>query len=104
MKNEVNRPGDQVELRQRAEEITREDKAQSPEQLAHLSPEAMRHTIHELRVHQIELEIQNDELGRKQVDLDATRARYFDIYDMAPVGCANRRVRMPSQKVKRCSQ
>ncbi len=86
MKNEVNRPGDQVELRQRAEEITREDKAQSPEQLAPLSPEAMRQTIHELRVHQIELEIQNDELGRKQVELDATRTRYFDIYDLAPVG------------------
>jgi len=86
MKNEVNRPGDQVELRRRAEEITREDKAQSPEQLAPLSPEAMRQTIHELRVHQIELEIQNDELGRKQVELDATRTRYFDIYDLAPVG------------------
>ena len=86
MKNEVNRPGDQVELRQRAEEITREDKAQSPEQLAPLSPEAMRQTIHELRVHQIELEMQNEDLRRTQVELDATRARYFDLYDLAPVG------------------
>ena len=86
MKNETNQPGDEAELRRRAEEITREDEAQSPEQLAPLSPEAMRQTIHELRVHQIELEMQNEDLRRTQVELDATRARYFDLYDLAPVG------------------
>jgi len=73
------------DLRQQAEEIARQKAAQSPETLAALSPEQTQQTLHELRVHQIELEMQNEELRRAQVKLDATRARYFDLYDLAPV-------------------
>ena len=74
------------DLRQQAEEIARQKAAQSPEHLAALSSEQIRQTFHELRVHQIELEMQNEELRRGQVELDAARARYFDLYDLAPVG------------------
>jgi two-component system sensor histidine kinase/response regulator len=42
--------------------------------------------LEELRVHQVELEMQNEDLRRVQSDLEASRARYFDIYDLAPVG------------------
>ena len=73
------------DLRQRAEAAARQPAAQSPESLAALSPEQIRQTLHELRVHQIELEMQNEELRRAQVELDAARARYFDLYDLAPV-------------------
>ena len=51
-----------------------------------MPPEAIRQTLHELRVHQIELEMQNNVLLRAQAELDAANARYFDFYDLAPVG------------------
>jgi PAS domain S-box-containing protein len=37
-------------------------------------------------VHQIELEVQNDELIRTQVELERARERYFELYRLAPVG------------------
>ena len=76
-------------LRRRAEEKAkgadgvREHEAEIRESL---SPEEARRGPHELRVHQIELEMQNEELCRAQAELDAARARYLDLYDLAPVG------------------
>jgi PAS domain S-box-containing protein len=42
--------------------------------------------LHELRVYQIELEMQNEEPRTAQAVIDAERARYFALYDLAPVG------------------
>ena len=71
-------------LRQRAE--ARLPQALSPSDINALSPHAARQVVHELRVHQIELEMQNEALRESQAALDDVRARYFDLYDLAPVG------------------
>ncbi len=73
-------------LRQRAEKAAREKRVKSLEDIESLGSEEIRRMFHELEVHQIELEIQNEELLRAQAELDASRARYFDLYDLAPVG------------------
>ena len=41
--------------------------------------------LHELQVHQIELELHNEELRHAYGEADALRERYADIYDFAPV-------------------
>jgi PAS domain S-box-containing protein len=86
MKKQEDHPIQSADLRWRAETLARRKVANSLPDLEGMSPEAMRQTVHELRVHQIELEMQNDELHRVQEKLEDARSRYFDLYDLAPVG------------------
>ena len=70
-------------LRNRAEETLRAREDLQPEALG---TEETRRLLHELRVHQIELEMQNEELRRAQEEREASRAPPVDLYDFAPAG------------------
>lgn len=50
------------------------------------SPEEMQRLLQELQVHQIELEMQYEELLLAQAEAQAARSQYIDLYDYAPVG------------------
>lgn len=77
--------GARVAIRATAEQLA-QLKASSLEQTENASPNDLRDAMYALRVHQIELEMQNEELQRAQAALEISRARYFELYDLAPVG------------------
>jgi PAS domain S-box-containing protein len=83
MTSKLTRTEDAAELRRQAEGTARQGAAP---RLEAMSTEEIRQALHELRVHQIELEMQNEELRRTQEELDASQARYCELYDLAPVG------------------
>ena len=70
-------------LRRRAEELV----ATSHTEIAGLATHGVRELVSELRVHQAELEIQNDDLQRTQQELVEARDRYMALYQSVPVGC-----------------
>nr|WP_321497053.1 response regulator [uncultured Methanolobus sp.] len=86
MKSKPSQNTESSELRREAEErlIGKTDKL--PDNFESELSEDAQKLIHELRVYQIELEMQNDELYRTQLELETTQARYFDLYNLAPVG------------------
>ena len=93
MTDEIKEPGQtsppnqaKPALRRQAENIADLQAAPSQQAAAEMAPGESQQLIHELRVHQIELEMQNEELRHTQQELVRERARYFDLYDLAPVG------------------
>jgi len=83
MNKKTSDPNDPADLRKRAEKKLGAIKSKPQESQ---SSEETQQLFHELMVHQIELELQNEELRRAQEELEAARARYFDLYALAPVG------------------
>lgn len=79
-------PTDFLKLRCCAEKVLRERHQDSGTGLGEMRPEDIYRLVHELRVHQVELEMQNEELRRAELELETSRAEYFDLYDLAPVG------------------
>ena len=73
-------------LREKAELIVRQKNANIPESFEILNYDETLAIIHELQVHQVELEMQNEELHRIQQALNTEKRRYYDLYNLAPVG------------------
>jgi PAS domain S-box-containing protein len=75
-----------ADLRRRAEARVEREPEKAPAEPDKLARDEVERTLHELQVHQIELEMQNEELRRSRAELEASRERYFDLFDLAPVG------------------
>jgi signal transduction histidine kinase len=71
------------DLRRRAEEQL---KAKAPETHFYRTDFESERLLHELQVHQIELEMQNAELRQVRDELETALEKYTDLYDFAPVG------------------
>ena len=71
-----------AELRRRAEQILQSNCSA----MEKMPVEDVRKLVEELHVHQVELEMQNDELCSMQRELEQSRKKYSDLYDFAPVG------------------
>ncbi len=83
MKKKSSVENTQPSLRERAEHLfwekTHLDKKENSLQM-------IQEVLQELCIHQIELEIQNEELQQSKEALHVVKERYFDLYERAPVG------------------
>ena len=70
-----------LEMRKKAEETVKNQVDHTKDKSWDLDD-----VIYELRVHQVELEMQNEELRETQIKLEDSRLKYFDLYNFAPVG------------------
>lgn len=71
------------ELREKAEEILRNS---NKDEHKDFQEEDFKKLLHELEVHQIELELQNRNLLETTQALEVSQAKYFDLFDKAPIG------------------
>ena len=69
-------------LRKRAEEFLKK----YPDAIKEITSVDVKKLVEDLHIHQIELEIQNEELRMAQLELEDSRDKYSDLYDFSPVG------------------
>jgi PAS domain S-box-containing protein len=82
MKGSKSKSSQYKELRKQAEEFLNKNRAAFKK-----APyRDLRNLIEDLQIHQIELEMQNDELQKVKLELEDSRDKYFDLYELAPVG------------------
>jgi PAS domain-containing protein len=84
MKNENGEPNQNGDLRRQAEECLKEGRS-SPAGSKEEGKDALA-LVHELQVHQIELEMQNEEIQHARDEMEAGLEKYSDLYEFAPVG------------------
>ena len=73
-------------LRQQAEATLIQSQKKKTNSVEGASASEVAQMIHELQVHQVELEMQNDQLRTGKLEIETSRERYFDLYDMSPLG------------------
>ena len=76
-------PPQVADLRRKAEERLRARESHTAEAVKEADSRAL---VHELQVHQIELEMQNEELLRAQAAAQEESEKYYDLFDFAPIG------------------
>jgi len=76
-------PKDRIDLRREAEDRIGEDEINNTREMSDADVLAL---LHELKVHQVELEMQNDELKLAQAETERALHKYSDLYNFAPVG------------------
>jgi PAS domain S-box-containing protein len=74
-------PADLARLRKQAETLIRASRS-----MPKMEPHNVEALVQELRVHQIELELQCQELQRAQAEVEESRNRYRDLYEAIPIG------------------
>jgi HD-GYP domain-containing protein (c-di-GMP phosphodiesterase class II) len=83
MKKNDNVSSEPTGLRRRAEDRLKEERqSRRPKE----SVDDTRTLVQELQIHQIELEMQNEELRQSRAEAEELLAQYTDLYDFAPVG------------------
>lgn len=83
METDKNQFGEAAKLRSRAENHLI---AQEAEENVSRSVDENRRLLHELQVHQVELEMQNEELRQARDEAEKALREYTDLYDFAPIG------------------
>ena len=83
MGKRTNNEEDATALRRRAEDRLKGKKQAAPLASSGQDPAKL---LAELQIHQVELEMQNDELLRAREQAEESRLKYLDLYDYAPVG------------------
>src|ERR1019366_8376335 len=73
--------GTPARLRSRAEAMLKKN----PGDISKMAARDVQILVHELQVHQVELEMQNEECRRIQLQLEVSRDRFAELYDFAPV-------------------
>lgn len=87
MKTDENKPSENAELCNWSEEdMVQQKMAQLKDFVSSMTLNEAKQILFKMQLHQNELEKQNEELRSVQTKLDELRARYFDLYDSAPVG------------------
>ena len=74
-----------AEIRKKAEKILNNRDNNRLEDLKDMMVKEIKDVLYQLEVHQIELELQNKELRETQFKLEKARARYYELFDLAPI-------------------